>query len=145
MQKRSSQIFDNISWITDHNWMHFLNGYQVFGYFSPCYLLQSLAKKSVFCIFPYEMTIFLVEKTHLNRIEKLPFCQHFITSIRALWKLIFRKKSSSITKLFNFENCVILAQIRSNLRLSNLDIFEIFDTADENWLPGLSNDISIIF
>ena len=44
----------------------------------------------------------------------------------------FQKKYSSITKLFNFENCVILAQIRFNLKPSHLDIFKIFDTADEN-------------
>ena len=46
--------------------------------------------------------------------------------------------------LFNFENCVISAQIRFNLKLSNLDTFEIFDTADQSWLSGLSNDVSII-
>ena len=56
-----------------------------------------------------------------------------------------KKKYSSITKLFNFENCVILAQIRLNLKFSNLEIFEIFDTADQSWLSGLSNDVSIIF
>ena len=57
---------------------------------------------------------------------------NFITLKRALWIPSFRKKYSSITKLFNFENCVILAQIRFNLTLSNLDIFEIFDTADQS-------------
>ena len=49
------------------------------------------------------------------------------------------------TMLFNFENCVISAQNRFNLKLSNLDIFEIFDTADPRWLSGLSNDVSITF
>ena len=47
-------------------------------------------------------------------------------------KTKFQKKYLSVTKLFNFENCVILTQIRFNLKLSNLDIFEIFDTADQS-------------
>ena len=65
--------------------------------------------------------------------------------IRSLWKSIFRRKSSCITKLFNFENSVILALIRLNLKVNNLNIFEIFDDAGETWLSGLSNDMSIIF
>ena len=71
--------------------------------------------------------------------------KHFMVSPRALWIPSFRKKYSFITKLFNFENCVILAQIKFNLKLSNLDIFEIFDTADQSFHAGLSNDVSTFF
>ena len=56
----------------------------------------------------------------------------FIALKSAVWIPSFRKKYSYITKLFNFENCVILAQIKLNLKFSNLEIFEIFYTADQN-------------
>ena len=71
--------------------------------------------------------------------------EDFIVSPRALWIPSFREKYSFITKLLNLEHCVILAHIRFNLKLRNLNIFEIFNTADQSWLSGLSNDVSIIF
>ena len=51
-------------------------------------------------------------------------CESFLKS--------FKEKYSSVTKLFNFENCVILVQFRFNLKVINLAIFEIIDTADQS-------------
>ena len=59
--------------------------------------------------------------------QKIPRAFHNI--YESSLKAKFKKKYSSVTKLFNFENCVILAHIRFNLKLSSLDIFESFDSA----------------
>ena len=53
--------------------------------------------------------------------QKIPGAFHNICE-RSL-KTKFQKKYSSVTKLFNFENCVIFAQIRFNLKLSDRDSF----------------------
>ena len=52
--------------------------------------------------------------------------------MRALWKPILRKKSLTITKLFNLEICVILAPIGFNLKLNNPYTLEIFDNVGES-------------
>ena len=87
----------------------------------------------------------MVEKTHLNIVEKQSFCHHFFVLMWEVSQWLLAAKFTVLSKIFNFENCKILAQIRFNLKRSNLDIFEIFNTAGGSWLSGLSNDVSIIF
>ena len=87
----------------------------------------------------------MVEKTYLNISENQSFCKHIFVPVWEVSQWLLAAKFSVLSKLFNFENCEILAQIRFNLKRSNLDIFEIFNTAGGSWLSGLSNDVSIIF
>ena len=104
-----------------------------------------LQRNPFFCILPYKMAMFTIEKNHLNIVEKLSFCHHLFVLMWGVSQWVLAAKFSAVSKLFNFENCVILAHIRFNLKLSSLDIFESFDSASGSWLSDLSNDVSIIF
>ena len=111
----------------------------------PCCLYSPLQRNPFFCILPYKMAMFTIEKNHLNIVEKLSFCHHLFVLMWGVSQWVLAAKFSAVSKLFNFENCVILAHIRFNLKLSSLDIFESFDSASGSWLSDLSNDVSIIF
>ena len=111
-----------------------------------CNLIYSpLQRNPFFCILPYKMAMFMIEKNHLNIVEKLWFCHHLFVLMWGVSQWVLATKFSAVSKLFNFENCVILAHIRFNLKISSLDIFESFDSASGSWLSDLSNDVSIIF
>ena len=101
-----------------------------------------LQRNPFFCILPYKMAMFTFEKKHLNIVEKLSFCHHLFVLMWGVSQWVLAAKFSAVSKLFNFENCVILAHIRFNLKLSSLDIFESFDSASGSWLSDLSNDLS---
>ena len=108
-------------------------------------IYSPLQRNPFFCILPYKMAMFTIEKNHLNIVEKLSFCHHLFVLMWGVSQWVLAAKFSAVSKLFNFENCVILAHIRFNLKLSSLDIFESFDSASGSWLSDLSNDVSIIF
>ena len=73
--------------------------------------------------------MFTIEKNHLNIVEKLSFCHHLFVLMWGVSQCVLAAKFSAVSKLFKFENCVILAHIRFNLKLSSLDIFQSFDSA----------------
>ena len=108
-------------------------------------IYSPLQRNPFFCILPYKMAMFTIEKKHLNIVEKLSFCHHLFVLMWGVSQWVLAAKFSVLSKLFNFENCEILAQISFNLKCSSLDIFKIFNTAGGSWLSGLSNDASIIF
>ena len=45
------------------------------------YIYSAFQKNPFFCIFPYKLAIFFMEETHLNRVEKLWLCYHFMIYI----------------------------------------------------------------
>ena len=158
-KKPENQKWVVCTYIFDKKWVHFnrlwvkmvsirmiiklgpKNELQTLGFrtYSP------LQRNPVFCILPYKMAMFTIEKNHLNIVEKLSFCHHLFVLMWGVSQWVLATKFSAVSKLFNFENCVILAHIRFNLKLSSLDIFESFDSASGSWLSDLSNDVSIIF